>query len=165
MTSSSLGSASSKSASTGICSCWPARLSLDVAGQQVAGANVTVLVLIVRSVFAAGHTSTARKAAYHDSSPRALGISRNLQLFSWEGATVRLPTVVRWWWRNHAVACVLLAVITVPSTKMVNDPPRTRTWNLRLRRPTPYPLGQRADYQTSRLRSADIQPAGRASFQ
>ena len=24
-----------------------------------------------------------------------------------------------------------------------NDPPRTRTWNLRLRRPTPYPLGQR----------------------
>ena len=23
------------------------------------------------------------------------------------------------------------------------DPPRTRTWNLRLRRPTPYPLGQR----------------------
>jgi hypothetical protein len=26
----------------------------------------------------------------------------------------------------------------------VNDPPRTRTWNLRLRRSTPYPLGQRA---------------------
>ena len=25
-----------------------------------------------------------------------------------------------------------------------NDPPRTRTWNLRLRRPTPYPLGQQA---------------------
>ena len=25
-----------------------------------------------------------------------------------------------------------------------NDPPRTRTWNLRLRGPTPYPLGQRA---------------------
>ena len=25
-----------------------------------------------------------------------------------------------------------------------SDPPRTRTWNLRLRRPTPYPLGQRA---------------------
>ena len=24
------------------------------------------------------------------------------------------------------------------------DPPRTRAWNLRLRRPTPYPLGQRA---------------------
>ena len=24
------------------------------------------------------------------------------------------------------------------------DPPRTRTWNLRLRRPTPYPLGQQA---------------------
>ena len=24
------------------------------------------------------------------------------------------------------------------------DPPRTRTWNLRLRGPTPYPLGQRA---------------------
>ena len=27
-----------------------------------------------------------------------------------------------------------------------NDPPRTRTWNLRLRRPTPYPLGQRASW-------------------
>ena len=26
-----------------------------------------------------------------------------------------------------------------------SDPPRTRTWNLRLRRPTPYPLGQRAN--------------------
>ena len=26
------------------------------------------------------------------------------------------------------------------------DPPRTRTWNLRLRGPTPYPLGQRASY-------------------
>lgn len=26
----------------------------------------------------------------------------------------------------------------------MHDPPRTRTWNLRLRRPTPYPLGQRA---------------------
>ena len=25
-----------------------------------------------------------------------------------------------------------------------DDPPRTRTWNLRLRRPTPYPLGQQA---------------------
>ena len=25
-----------------------------------------------------------------------------------------------------------------------SDPPRTRTWNLRLRGPTPYPLGQRA---------------------
>ena len=25
-----------------------------------------------------------------------------------------------------------------------SDPPRTRTWNLRLRRPTPYPLGQQA---------------------
>ena len=27
-----------------------------------------------------------------------------------------------------------------------HDPPRTRTWNLRLRRPTPYPLGQRASW-------------------
>ena len=26
-----------------------------------------------------------------------------------------------------------------------SDPPRTRAWNLRLRRPTPYPLGQQAD--------------------
>ena len=26
-----------------------------------------------------------------------------------------------------------------------HDPPRTRTWNLRLRRPTPYPLGQQAN--------------------
>ena len=30
------------------------------------------------------------------------------------------------------------------NAKCKNDPPRTRTWNLRLRRPTPYPLGQRA---------------------
>ena len=29
-----------------------------------------------------------------------------------------------------------------------NDPPRTRTWNLRLRRPTPYPLGQRAMWRS-----------------
>ena len=27
-----------------------------------------------------------------------------------------------------------------------DDPPRTRTWNLRLRRPTPYPLGQQANW-------------------
>ena len=30
------------------------------------------------------------------------------------------------------------------SSHRIHDPPRTRTWNLRLRRPTPYPLGQRA---------------------
>ena len=30
------------------------------------------------------------------------------------------------------------------SPHRIHDPPRTRTWNLRLRRPTPYPLGQRA---------------------
>ena len=30
------------------------------------------------------------------------------------------------------------------SSHRIHDPPRTRTWNLRLLRPTPYPLGQRA---------------------
>ena len=35
--------------------------------------------------------------------------------------------------------CPLLATSLVHPP----DPPRTRTWNLRLRRPTPYPLGQR----------------------
>ena len=30
------------------------------------------------------------------------------------------------------------------SSNPKSDPLRTRTWNLRLRRPTPYPLGQRA---------------------
>ena len=32
-----------------------------------------------------------------------------------------------------------------------SDPPRTRTWNLRLRGPTPYPLGQRASYEMPSL--------------
>ena len=31
----------------------------------------------------------------------------------------------------------------------IADPPRTRAWNLRLRRPTPYPLGQQADAPTA----------------
>ena len=31
----------------------------------------------------------------------------------------------------------------VPHCFAINDPPRTRAWNLRLRGPTPYPLGQR----------------------
>ena len=29
------------------------------------------------------------------------------------------------------------------SNRECSDPPRTRTWNLQLRGPTPYPLGQR----------------------
>ena len=33
-----------------------------------------------------------------------------------------------------------------------NDPPRTRTWNLRLRRLTPYPLGQRTFGNEAKLR-------------
>ena len=52
------------------------------------------------------------------------------------------------------------------------DPPRTRTWNLRLRRPTPYPLGQQAlcafegaallkqwRRQTTTMTSAGLEPA------
>ena len=44
----------------------------------------------------------------------------------------------------------------------MNDPPRTRTWNLRLRRPTPYPLGQRASWciQKARLVIANGIPWG-----
>ena len=39
---------------------------------------------------------------------------------------------------------------TCPRGKAMRDydPPRTRTWNLRLRRPTPYPLGQQANVQS-----------------
>ena len=36
--------------------------------------------------------------------------------------------------------------LVVCSLHSKTDPPRTRTWNLRLRRPTPYPLGQRATW-------------------
>ena len=38
-----------------------------------------------------------------------------------------------------------------------SDPPRTRTWNLRLRGPTPYPLGQRASYE---MPSQALPPTG-----
>ena len=44
-----------------------------------------------------------------------------------------------------ALACLLTMI-----TGCNDDPPRTRTWNLRLRRPTPYPLGQRAMRITKR---------------
>ena len=44
------------------------------------------------------------------------------------------------WTTNGAECLYLLAYINYKQY----DPPRTRTWNLRLRRPTPYPLGQRA---------------------
>ena len=44
-----------------------------------------------------------------------------------------------------AAACECWRLFHCRATSPVHppDPPRTRTWNLRLRRPTPYPLGQR----------------------
>ena len=41
------------------------------------------------------------------------------------------------------------------------DPPRTRTWNLRLRRPTPYPLGQRAEQNAHHFHWISEQMTGR----
>ena len=38
----------------------------------------------------------------------------------------------------------------------ISDPPRTRTWNLRLRRPTPCPLGQRATGHRAFHTGADV---------
>ena len=43
-----------------------------------------------------------------------------------------------------AAVLTLQASSSKNSLRELNDPPRTRTWNLRLRGPTPYPLGQRA---------------------
>ena len=51
--------------------------------------------------------------------------------------------------RGNAKSVPMSTPAGVPDGEKLNtyqqiDPPRTRTWNLRLRRPTPYPLGQRA---------------------
>ena len=57
---------------------------------------------------------------------------------------------------RHAIHCVPdcglagfhirpLPLVAISCLRLV-DPPRTRTWNLRLRGPTPYPLGQRAPW-------------------
>ena len=56
----------------------------------------------------------------------------------------------RWSAPPAAPSTTTLSVATILLSKrrayfrITNDPPRTRTWNLRLRRPTPYPLGQQA---------------------
>ena len=49
--------------------------------------------------------------------------------------------------------------MTFKRTSTFNDPPRTRTWNLRLRRPTPYPLGQRASWKKLTPRTAKTKRA------
>ena len=49
--------------------------------------------------------------------------------------------------------------MTFKRTSTLNDPPRTRTWNLRLRRPTPYPLGQRASWKKLTPRTAKTKRA------
>ena len=46
-----------------------------------------------------------------------------------------------------------VSLCVTPEGADKHDPPRTRTWNLRLRRPTPYPLGQRADGAPSHARA------------
>ena len=67
-----------------------------------------------------------------------------------EPTTVRLRSACSANWAKEApvertkeLMDALVCLLTVVTT-WNNDPPRTRTWNLRLRRPTPYPLGQRA---------------------
>ena len=45
------------------------------------------------------------------------------------------------WVRSPSGAYVRIAACNAGK----HDPPRTRTWNIWLRRPTPYPLGQRGD--------------------
>ena len=40
-------------------------------------------------------------------------------------------------------SCANVNACCLPTTPEEVDPPRTLTWNLRLRRPTPYPLGRR----------------------
>ena len=60
--------------------------------------------------------------------------------------------VTRGWMRQKPTRCrttILAATLNRKSHDCTacmptSDPPRTRTWNLRLRGPTPYPLGQRA---------------------
>ena len=47
--------------------------------------------------------------------------------------------------RSHThTPCSHLTTRATCATMIRLDPPRTRTWNLRPQRPTPYPLGQRA---------------------
>ena len=43
---------------------------------------------------------------------------------------------------------------------IAHDPPRTQAWNLRLRRPTPYPLGQRASCRQISSPRRDRSPRG-----
>ena len=49
-------------------------------------------------------------------------------------------------WVSQRPACVHWGMVA----QSCDDPPRTRTWNLRLRRPTPYPLGQQANWMMRR---------------
>ena len=72
---------------------------------------------------------------------------------------------------RHAIHCVLdcwlvgfrirsLRPATLSCLRLI-DPPRTRTCNLWFRRPTPYPLGHRANRPTSTTWSARTQVAHR----
>ena len=66
---------------------------------------------------------------------RPMGIVANDCVYNW----ARLAVAMR------RYSCCFSTPCTHDHKRAYNDPPRTRTWNLRLRRPTPYPLGQQAD--------------------
>ena len=93
------------------------------------------------------------------------GISIHIQLdkpIAWhfnrpESGTPRPKALA---WRDQ----VAMAQIRKGGVGMVaqscDDPPRTRTWNLRLRRLTPYPLGQQATWARRRsVRSSIVDPS------
>ena len=70
-------------------------------------------------------------------SRRQIGTTGNNRLIVNASAVIRAPLSPQSNWPAEFLGCRR-------SDTEQYDPPRTRTWNLRLRRPTPYPLGQRA---------------------
>ena len=73
--------------------------------------------------------------------------------------TIVLRTIVL---RTHSSARPILSCAAFPPGKATR--PRTRTWNLRLRRPTPCPLGQGGGTPHARPRSRELRQLKRLSF-
>ena len=72
---------------------------------------------------------------------RQLKICVSITILKISEATTTSTTAVSYTARILAASTIN---VTYASLWPRNDPPRARTWNLRLRRPTPYPLGQQA---------------------
>ena len=66
------------------------------------------------------------------------------------------PVIIspRWSWISAHLSSFRIFELA-KKTKDNNDPGRTRTYNLRFRRPTPYPLGHGTDLNTVRWRAQD----------